>query len=316
MTQPRSSFSSKLPMLQTSWDSVSSGEAKKCWRRYQYAILDGWTTQEENVHLTFGILLHEARELYYRQRALGSDHEYALIATLQNVMTKTWDEKTNRPWAGEGAKNRFTLMRSIVWLLDELVDDPLVTLIDAQGRPMVEVSFRYGLDVSARETGEEYILCGHLDRVASYGADGPVWVNDTKTTKRSLAEESKQYFFFDFTPDNQVSLYSFASKVVLSLPAQGVIIDALQVAQTFTRLARAPVMRTNAQIDEWRRGFDTMLEDAERNALRDFWPMNEKSCYNCPFRRVCSVPPAEREGVLQRHYMKRPLWDPLQSRGE
>ena len=306
-----SSFSQKLPGFQLAWDSTSLGELKRCPRAYQLSLVEGWQSRAENVHLAFGILVHAGRELYYRRRALGESHDDAVLAVVNYLLETTWDHALSRPsFVGSEQKNRFTLLRTMVWYLDHWEHDPLTTLLDAQGRPMVELSFRFRL---GEAQGEEVLLCGHLDRVGEIG--GQVWVNDLKTTKSSLDEGSSGYFFSGFSPDNQVSLYTFASQIVLARPAVGVMLDGAQVAQSFSRFARSPIVRTKSQLAEWLQGLQVMLGQAESYALRAFWPMNEKACYNCQFRHVCALPPAARAAALERDYVKR-VWNPLVSRGE
>ena len=308
-----SAFSEKLPTLQLFWDSVSSGLMKECAYKYMLAQIEGWRSREDNIDLTFGILLHEGREMYYRSRARGVSHDDSLVLVLDQVLTSSWDEKLNRPWQGDERKNRYTLCRSLVWYLDHFENDPLETRIMRDGKPMVELSFRFGLGFFS-STNEEFHLCGHLDRVADYSGL-QVWVNDTKTTKSSLDEGSSSWFFKGFTPDNQVSLYSYAASVVLEKPASGVMLDGVQIAQDFTRIARAPITRTRAQLAEWLDNFREMLDRANRYAMAGKWPQNDKACFRCSFRRVCALPPAERPGALSRDFVKRP-WNPLAVRGE
>jgi len=305
-------FSVQLPALQLAWDSVSSGLFKECARKYELAIVQGWQSRERSIDLDFGIALHSARETYYRSRARGTSHDEGVENAVAYALRTTWDEQLGRPWQGDERKNRFTLVRTLIWLLDEWEDDTLTTLHDASGTPLVERSFRFGLGIHAG-TGEEFILAGHLDRVVDYA--GLTFVVDLKTTKSSLDEGSRAYFFAQFSPDNQVSLYTFASKIVLSRPAQGVIIDAAQVAVTFSRFARGNATRSASQLAEWHRGFVEMLRDAERYARDAFWPMNERACFRCAYRAVCSLPPAGRASALARDYVKR-HWNPLDVRGE
>lgn len=308
-----SPFSAKLPSLQLAWDSVSSGLAKECWRKYQLVMLDGWTSGERSVDLDFGIFLHEGREAYYIARENLGSHEAALEHAVRVVLTNSWDERSSRPWQGDERKNRFTLIRTLVWYLDEVGEnDPLITLNRADGKPMVEFSFRFGLGITA-STDEEFVLCGHLDRVGDYS--GQWWINDLKSTKYALTEESRGHFFASFTPDNQISLYTYAGQIVLTQRAAGVMLDGAQVAQGFSRFARAPITRTQSQVDEWLSDFTELLEQADKHAQRAYWPMNDKSCFRCEFRRVCSLPPNARKSALEKNFAKR-NWNPLQVRGE
>lgn len=307
-----SSFSTKLPGFQLAYDSTSLGELMRCPRAYQLGIVAGWRAASENVHLEFGILLHAGRELYYKLRAGSASHDEAVVAVVRYLLTATWDEVLDRPsFIGNETKNRFTLLRTMVWYLDERAEnDPLVTLLDAEGRPMVERSFRLELFTAGSET---ILLCGHLDRVGEI--NGQVWINDLKSTKSSLSEGSSGYFFDTFSPDNQMDTYIFAGSIVLPRPASGILLDGAQVAQDFSRFARAPITRTKSQLAEWLQDTKELIARAEQYALRAHWPMNRKACYNCQFRRVCRLPPALREEELGKSYVKRE-WNPLIVRGE
>src|ERR1700676_2441773 len=96
--ETNSSFSRVLPNLQLVWDSVSSGLAKECWRKYEYAILEGYQPAGElDVHLKFGILLHEAKERYDNARASGTTHDTAALGALPHVMCATWNRELPRP---------------------------------------------------------------------------------------------------------------------------------------------------------------------------------------------------------------------------
>ena len=65
------------------------------------------------------------------------------------------------------AGNRLTLLRSVVWYLDQFEHDSLETVILQDGKPAVELSFRFLTNYQA-PTGEPFLLCGHFDRVALF----------------------------------------------------------------------------------------------------------------------------------------------------
>lgn len=311
MWPENTSFSPTLPKLQLAFDSVSSGTLKECPRKYELAIILGWRTKRENIHLEFGIVMHSAREQYYAQRAEGVAHEEALEFALAWLMNATWDHELNRPrvvFCEDSYKNRFTAARTLIWYLDQWRDDPLETIILANGKPAVEISFRYPIGVQAG-TGEDFLLCGHIDRLVTFG--GQRWSSDLKTTKHGL----DAHFFAQFTPDNQFSGYSYAGKIILAEPTAGIIVDGVQVAVGFSRFARGLVHRTKAQLDEWMRGLVVLLRQAEQYAREDFWPMNEKSCFGCSFRGICSHSPQVREQWLKADFVKH-IWDPLTVRGD
>jgi PD-(D/E)XK nuclease superfamily len=309
--ETNSSFSQQIPKLQIAWDSTSLGALKSCPRLYQYSIIEGYGIPLDNPHLKFGIVFHSATELYSRHRARGSDHQTSLLIALRHALVETWDFTLGRPWASkEPTKTRDTLLRSIVWYLDQFQNDPLETLILDNGVPAVELSFRFDTDLET-SSGENFQLCGHIDRVVSW--NGEIWITDKKTTKAELDD----HWFRNFTPDNQVSLYSIAGIVTLNKEIDGLIIDGCQILVTGSRFRRKPISRSREQLEEWMTDLRFWLHQAEGYARANHWPQNEKSCgfgrNQCQFRSVCSAEPAIRQTLLDSQFSRR-TWDPLQPR--
>lgn len=316
-----SAFSTTLPMHQLAWDSTSLGEFKLCPRRYYYSIVQGWTPRSESVHLTFGILLHTARERYDHVKVSGLDHEAALASVFEWAVRATWVKALGRPWLSDDPnKNRDTFLRTVVWYLDQFgKDDPLETIVLANGKPAVELSFQFPLGISP-VIGEQMSYSGHMDRLVMF--NGEPWVVDIKTTKNTIGPG----YFVKYTPDNQFSGYLLAGRVAFAQPVRGLIVDAAQIAVTFSRFQRGPVTRTDAQIDEWADDLHTWLGLAAEMASRGAdtvepeaaWPQNDKSCDiygGCQFRSICSKPRASRGQWLAAEF-KRRQWNPLVARGD
>ena len=309
-TSHNTSFSRTVPGLQLAVDSTSLGEFKLCPRRYYYNIVCGYQAKLESVDLQFGILLHSSVERYHRAKAQGNSHDEALLAAYKWVLGRTWNRQLNRPWnSGNADKNRFTLIRTLVWYLDQWRDDSLETVIFADGSPAVELSFQF--DSGLRTAGgEAWVLCGHLDRLARL--NGVPYIPDVKTTKSTLGPS----YFEKFSPDNQFSLYTLAGRVVYHEPVAGLILDAVQVAVTFSRFERALVQRDSAQVDEWLADTGQWLGQMEHCAVTQHWPMNDKSCHQyggCAYRRICARSPASRQTWLESEFKQR-TWDPLTRR--
>jgi RecB family exonuclease len=310
---PNSSFHPEIPGLQLAWDSTSLGALKTCPRLYYYSIIQGWTPRITSVHLVFGQVYHSALEAYDRARSQGLGHVAATREAVHRALLDTWDKAMRRPWFSDDSnKNRLTLLRSVVWYLEQFQDDPLQTVQLASGKPAVELSFRFVTSYSAPD-GAPYLLCGHLDRLVT-DPNGKTWVLDRKTTKSTVGQD----FFDKFTPDNQFTLYALASHIVYATPVQGLIVDGAQIAITFSRFLRGIVLRQQSQLDEWYEGLAFWLAQAELFAKRQTWPQNDKACQNyggCPFRPICAKPPSVREQWLRGSNHKR-IWDPLQVRGD
>lgn len=307
------SFSKEQPGLQLFWDSTSLGLLKTCPRKYYLKMIEGWSSRKEAVPLVFGIHYHDALEEYDRMRMNGKDHEEALLDIVHMMMKKTGirtPEGKFIPWeSGDSNRNRETLVRSVVWYLDQFEQDPLEVVKLKNGKPAVEVSFKMELPI-IHPKGDPYILCGHLDKVVDFGNE--TWILDHKTTKMGLSN----YYFQQYDPNNQMSLYTFAANVVLEKKAKGVIVNAAQVGVNFTRFARRFSLRTAGQLDEWYKDLEVYLRQAEQYAQNNYWPMNDTACDKfggCEFLGICSSDPAMRERFLESDFSKK-IWDPTQQR--
>lgn len=306
-----SSFSRTTPGLQLAIDSTSLGTFKECPRKYYLRHVLGIVPRETSVHLAFGLLLHKGCEVYDHAKAGGASHREALLTAVRWALAATWDRRLGRPWAsGHAEKNRQGLIRALVWHLEKFKDDPCETVILASGKPAVELSFT--MPTGLEHKGEAFVLCGHLDKLVRMS--GFVYVKDIKTTGSTLTG-----FFFDrFSPDNQMSLYSIAGRVVYAEPTEGVIVDAIQIGGTFVRSMRGLVPRTAEQSQEWLDELPHWIGQMIYSAETQKWPMNDKACHHyagCPYRGICSRSPSAREVETRQGYFKE-LWDPLVRRGD
>lgn len=313
--------------IQFAWDSTSLGDLKTCGRLYQYRMIEGWVPKDENIHLRFGLEYHKAFEDYEHAIANGMSHDDAVREALRQLLirTKDWDPDILTK-AGQ-YKNRWSLVRTVLWYFDYYKDDKAVTYRLADDTPAVELSFKFELDwgpaqvhlnkdgtVAEDITPQPYLLCGHLDRVVVF--NDATFVLDHKTTTQTLGS----YYFNQFEPDNQMTLYSMAGKIVLDAPINGVIIDAAQLLADDTRFVRSFTFRTQEHINEWLADLRYWLTLAEQFAKAEHWPMNDKACSmygGCRFREVCSKSPSVRRRFLESNFVQLPpeeRWNPLKAR--
>lgn len=307
-SEERESFSKLNPKHQLAWDSTSLGALKRCPRYYQYNIIEGHSSRQEKVDLRFGSEYNNALVIYNKTRAEGKDHEAGVLSALRYALAQTWDQVLNRPWASSHPiKNRETLIRTIIWYLDRFEDDSCETFILSTGEPAVELPFRLYLQIDSSLTGEPYLLCGYLDRLVTLM--DKTWITDKKTTKHMLNED----YFKQYSPNNQISQYSLAGTLICPTPIAGIIIDAAQVAVTFSRFQRSQITRTKAQLEEWLEDAVSYIRQNETYVQNNHWPMNDTTCDmygGCPYREVCSASPELRPQLLTGLFQKR-TWDPL-----
>lgn len=312
-TSENSSFSKQVPGLQLAIDSTSLGEFKACPRKYFYSIIMGLQPKETSVHLTFGLLMHGSVERYHHARARGEEHEDGVLAAIGWMLKETWNNVLKRPsLTGDTYKNRLTLLRTLVWYFDQYSSDSLETVVLANGKPAVELSFSFDTGYRTRLTGEPVLFCGHLDRLARL--NGEVYIPDLKTTKSELSP----YFWQQFNPNNQFGMYQLAGQVVWNQPVKGMIVDGAQVLVNSSRFARHMVTLDHAGVQEWHRDAIWNVRLMEGCASERYWPKNDKSCQNyggCPFLGLCSRSPNSRDAWIGTEYKAR-VWDPLQRRGD
>lgn len=298
--------------VQTVWDSTSIKLFQECPRKYFLKMVWGFDSPLKSVHLRFGGLYASALEHYYKLRALGSSDDEATVAVVKEALCATWDSEKGQPEVfSHNAKNRTGLIRTIVWYLaefgEESPDTALQTIFTEDGRPCVELSFRFNV-------AEGIDLAGHLDRVVSYVDQ--LYVLDNKTTGATLG----QYYFHQYSPDTQMSLYTFGGQVVLKKPVRGVVIDAAQILVNSSTFARGFTYRTPEQLNEWWAGTEHYIRLAQHFAdgpvEEQRWPMNPTACGNyggCEFREVCSASARVRERILRDQFNQR-VWNPAEAR--
>lgn len=318
--------------LQFAWDSVSFGTALSCWRKYQLTIIEGWekNSGESAIALNFGILFHYGMQFYEEAKAAGMDHEEAMRFSLRKLLAhprtallptqievSELKETTDPDDDGITLRNskirtRYHLFRSVVWYLDHYHPDPAKTYILSDGSAAVELSFRIPVPVPSVPE-HEFILAGHLDRVAAYDKD--LYVIDYKTTK-SLSSQ----FFANWALAHQLSGYTYAGKVALNVPVKGVIVDGIALQVGGVKFGRAETPRTRGQINEFFANLDWVVYQANYLSKRladdpDFqYPMNTQSCYFCELKDVCRQPPEFRRRYLKMHFTQVPAWNPLANR--
>ena len=303
--------------IQYAWDSTSLGYLKTCPRLYYYHIICGYISKDESIHLRFGGEYHSAIQDFENHRANGLQHEDALRETIRSLLKriKDWDPDTSTK-AGT-YKNPGTLVQLVVDYFDNYRQDAAKTVILENGRPAVELSFRFNLDFGPVGHPEvSYMLSGHLDRVVDMNEN--IMVIDHKTTTSTLGD----YWFKQFAPNNQMTLYTFAGKVVMDMEVKGVVIEGAQIGleQFTTKFARSFTYRSDDLIDEWLNDLEYTLNAAEAFAEAKHWPMNDTACDKyggCRFRDVCSKNPSVREVYLKSDFIQLPpeeRWNPLKSR--
>lgn len=305
--------------IQYAWDATSLELLKRCPRLYQYTMIDGWMSKEESIHLRYGSEVHRALYEYELLIADGIDHEEAIFHVVRELLFRMVDFWPDEDSKAGRYKNRVSLLMAVIGYLDKYKDDPAKTVMLPDNKPAAELSFRFELDWGPAfptphgdlNTTQPYLLCGYLDRVVEF--NGGVFVMDHKTTTSTPTE----WYWKQFEPNNQMTLYSFAAGILFETPAKGVIINSIQLLINGIRVTRGTTYRTERQLQEWLGDLGYWLGLAEQYSKSSYWPMNDTACDKyggCRFREICSLSPDVRDKFLKSSFTKGERWNPLKPR--
>jgi len=282
--------------IQRVWDPSSLDSFHRCPRYYKYSVLDRYRTKGD-VTTGFGTLLHDSVEQYDRAIIEGCSWTVAMHRAVEHAMKTSRDFRVdpNPNGKAQNERTRETLVRAVIWYIDQFRDDTMRTAVLPDGTAALEVRFEVPIE------GTDYRLSGRLDKLAWLN-DG-LYVVERKTTGQTLGP----WYFNFYSPNTQVTAYIWAARKFLGLPVEGVVIEAFQTAVSFTRIGRGVCTRTEDQLAEFERDMRIHIEHAERYAKEEYWPMNESACGNyggCKFRPVCARPGHMRQTWLDEEFQK------------
>lgn len=209
------------------------------------------------------------------------------------------------------AKDRYGLIRLVCWYWEEQAEgeDGLRVYVFPDGTPAVELSFAFPVGLTTRRSGEPYLLCGHLDTIKTNGVE--TFPADNKTT----GHHPGAAYFAQYTPDIQMDVYDLSTALLYpDLQHSSILIECAQVTSGGADFVAQPLApRSEAYREELLNELGFWLDQAERFADDDYWPMNRASCYLCAFKKVCAADPSLREHMLKANFVKRE-WNPLKVR--
>ena len=270
---------------QVKWSASYITSLQKCKRYYFYSVLQRWRPKRDSIDLTFGGFVSAAVELYYQLYMSGMDAEECLIEVIHAVMTQSKDYEVFKM---EELKTRRALVAALIDYFDNYSE------LDRE--EIVKVEQVFNLPVT-----EDITFIGKFDVVKK--TDGVHTLLDQKTTKSTLSP----MWFKTWTPNNQMSMYLYAGRVIFPFPISHIIVDAIQIMKSGTNFMRGVVSRTKAQLDEWYRGIMIEIQDAHaRHPDNEAdWPQNPSACgyfRGCEFRNVCSASPKLRKAYLKEEF--------------
>jgi len=293
--------------VQFAWDSTSINLWKTCPRKYLYTIIKGYVPRTVPPPLAFGIHFHTLLQTWHELLEAGIPKDVALmrVTRLAGLLGETLPP-------GDTARTKETLVRTVVWYLDQYWNDSAITVRRSNGKPACEYHFQLPF---MTYKGQTVYICGHIDRLVKW--QGQTFVMDYKSTKYALDNR----FFEGFKPSVQIALYVTACHLIASStsdlpPANGAIIDGIQLGVNFSRFARQIIPYSLEEINEYIEELQASIKQAMDASEEGIFIPNETACNNysgCHFKDICSKPAARREKFLEGTFKKR-TWNPLKPR--
>lgn len=293
MTDPVLDYQKFDGKRQLCWDSSSLDALQKCPRYYEYNNIEGWTKEvDATPTLTFGSALHEGLEVYDTLRLEGAASKDALRAAIPKAL----EVGAQLHLSTDKRRTPETLVRALVWYEEQFRDDRIQTATLPDGTPGIEVRFEVGFPGSDRR------ISGRVDKLCYL--DGDLYIMDRKTTHATLSN----YYFDRFSPNIQVSAYTWALREFLGMPVSGFIIEVCQTAVGFARFGRSLITRSQENIDEWLRDTEFWMSQNDTFLENDYWPTDNTGCMNyggCKYREVCNRAPRVRDDFLNDMFVRK-----------
>ena len=317
LTAGNGAFSEETPGLQLVWDSSSLTPLMTCQYLYYLKNICGWVPHgnHRSVHLIFGILYTSGCEEYDKARAAGEKHRPALRAAVRRVLRMAGERQEDGTWLSWNSpdpnKNLPNCVRTLILYLDsQKMDKSISTVQFADGSAAVEKRFAIGLPFSS-EAGEEFTLCGYLDRIVKFGAEK--YIADHKTTKGALDDR----YFKNFDYSLQMYVYSLAGRIAFDEEIKGVLIEGAQAAVGFSSVKRGMSPRNDYQLAQLLPILKFWTRVAETCAKEGYWAKNYTACTHyggCDYRDHCHAKHDKQASAILRSKFKRASWDPTRDR--
>lgn len=294
-----------------------------CMQKANFALHRGLRSKTESPAIVFGLGIHKALEVFYREpresRTLLSnlgEHLDRLRADqeLAEDPSEHFLLRAGRAFLREAAPLRVlpdSDKRSLsagLWALTHYfktyIDDPFVVYEDFQG-PITERT----CEALLHESGELKItFFGTIDVVLRNDRTGVILPTDHKTFSSAAGD-----FYKRLKPNHQYTGYVWLTREALGLDVDTFLVNGIQVKPrpvtargTPPNFPRQPTRRTAEDISDFKKTVIWAVKQYLQASQDKLWPMgdvNACSMYNgCQFQTACEVPQAVRENVISANF--------------
>jgi CRISPR/Cas system-associated exonuclease Cas4 (RecB family) len=263
-------------------NSSSVDLIQTCKRKAQYALLDGYRSEDESEALTFGKAIHAALEEFYKttDRQLAPILDAFMIAAAPLAHVPATDKRS--------IDNGVKILKRYFEVYE---NDPWVAYRDEKGA-FVERSFEVPF--------MDHFIHGTVDAVLRNTETDELVLCDHKTAT-SLSDLANRV-----NPNLQFSIYIWALQR-MNIPVKRAMINGIQVAKTKSDLVRIFTERNYQDFEEMFDSVHAAIQDYSSCYVAGKWPMNTSSCSHyggCQYLEVCSLNKNLRPIAIEQIYGK------------
>lgn len=286
-----SNFSRHEPVIM---DSTAVMTYKTCPRKYFYRIVLGFVPPIKYSYFAFGSAYHLFREVIEKEWMKGERDIKSIVLKGIEAASDYCDKHLVTPLEGKWSfqtKDRLisSCLTASKWWKDEK-DAGFIKVLAS------EQPFRLILPSNVQPEG--IIIAGRADQIIS--VQGRIWGRDFKTTSQAGGKGGGLSPFYSNTlePNDQFTRYTYAETILqfgelLDNPrsrVQGQYVEVLiNNATSGPKIEALTTQRSKTQLEVWMTEHDEWMKFMAISRESDIWPMNEKSCNFCEYRKVCTM---------------------------
>lgn len=263
--------------LQHCLDNYSIDTYRRCPRAYQYKVLQGYSPRVSANDKQFGVAFHTAMEHFELNYKLGVSFDDSLAAALARALLDLQGLEFDSYYNPEN------LIRAVTCYLHEY----------PRTGEVLAVEQRYEVPLVGA-----YSMSLRVDKLIK-DDNGDMWISDYKTTKKTVGD----FYFNKYALDSQISGYIWAMRK-LGYPVKGFIVDAIQLAVSFNKYVKMPIIRSDWQLDEWYQSTINAVTLLEHDWRKKNYHQNFSNCWNCSFTSICSKEPSLRSTFLEMDFLQ------------
>jgi len=271
-------------------DSTAVMTFKTCPRKYLYSMVFGFKPFHTPPYFAFGSAYHLFRELIEKD-FMVSNNAFDINSLTKAISAVS--DYCDKHLVHTGAYPKFEFMTKDRAIKSAMKGYEFWQAEKKAGTiKVLAVEQPFRILIPSKVVPNGIIIAGRADQVIE--AHRRIWGRDFKTTS-----QTGPFYVNSLEPNDQFTRYTYAESIlqfgeIKDSPrerVQGQYIEVLINSKTIgPEIKVYPTSRTKEQLETWLEEHDIWMEYLMISREKDNWPMNEKSCNFCEYRRVCTLP--------------------------